>query len=166
MSSFRERIWDELAQAKFHENYSCELISYQRNVLNFYNITIAVFSTGGIMGWKFWETMPLISCSIISIIALLKFISPHIIPSEKQIEKVNNIIDFYTAFYSKIEELWYKSQGGRISNADLEKIFFEIKNTEKEINKTVNEIIKRPNKSLIKKAEEKSASYFKRVFKV
>ena len=103
----RTRLWYELAQAKYNDRYICLLIGRQRQILNGFNMVVAVFSTAGIMGWKFWDNLPVVACGIIAAISLIKLVQPHLIPSDKQIEKLDKVADFYFDFYLKLEALWF-----------------------------------------------------------
>lgn len=162
---FRNRFWHELTQTKFHENYACEIISSKRSLVGTFNIIIAAFSTtGGIMGWKIWESLPLISCILIAIISLSKLLAPHIIPSEKQLEKYDKIFDYYTKAYVQLEQLWYEYEAKRLNEADVAQKFFAIKNAESSLSQIINENIRGTNQKLIIKAEKKSALYFEKVF--
>ena len=160
----RERVWYELAQAKHNHLYCRFILAYRRKVLNIFNIVILGFSSAGIMGWAFWKDFPLISCIIVSSISLLKLISPHIIPSDKQIDKLDEITDFYFDYFNKLECLWFDFNSKKIDENQLQTQFYKIKNTEKKVNKSVNEIIKSHNKKLIKKAEIESNNYLTRTF--
>lgn len=52
---------------------------------------------------EFWKDFPLVACIIVSLISLLKLISPHIVPSDKQIDKLDEITDFYFDYFNKLE---------------------------------------------------------------
>jgi hypothetical protein len=160
----RERIWYELTQAKHHNLYCVHLLSFRRQILNIFNIIILGFSTGGIMGWAVWKDFPLASCIIIATISLFRLLQPHLIPSDKQIDKLDQVADFYFDYYNKLEPLWLDIYYSRISDTEAQAKFYKIKSTEKSINKTVTEIIKRTNKQVLKKTEFESRAYFKNNF--
>lgn len=160
----RNRIWYELTQSKHNNVYCVYLLCYLRRVLNIFNIIILAFSTGGIMGWAIWKELPLTSCIIIAIISLLRILQPHLIPSEKQIDKLDQVADFYFDYYNKIEQLWMDSYYSRISDTEAQSRFYKIKNSEKSINKTVVEIIKRTNKKVVKKTDLETRLYLKNNF--
>lgn len=160
----RLRLWYELAQAKYSAIYVCNLIGRQRSILNLFNLTITIFSTAGIMGWKFWDDLPAVSCIIIAIISLTKLIQPHLIPSDKQIEKLDKIADFYYDFYLRLEKIWFDYENNRLSDVDMLEQFQVLKQTEREINRLVNEIHKSPNKKLAKLSEIECDNFFKKAF--
>ncbi len=158
------RIWYELCQRK-HDHYYCLLLlSKYRNKLRLFNILILLFSTGGVMGWRIWDDFPTVACVIISGISILRLLSPHIIPSEKQIDKLNDVVNFQFDYYNKIEQLWYDYFNRRITDIEAQNKFYELKNTEREINNTINEYIKSINRKLKLEAKIKSDIYLKQTF--
>jgi hypothetical protein len=162
----KDRLWNELTQCKHHHIYCVLLIAYQRRLLNIFNMLILAFSSAGIMGWAFWQNLPLVSCVIVTGVSLLKLLSPHLVPSEKQIDKLDQVTDFYCDYYNKLEQLWMNHYNERLPDEEAQNMFYELKNTERTINKTVNEIVKRTNKSILQKADKESTNYFKRTFNV
>jgi hypothetical protein len=160
----RDRIWKELGQSKHNHFYSIFLLARQRRILNYFNIIILVFSSAGIMGWPIWQKLPLISCIIVAGISLLKLLSPHIAPSEKQIDKLDQITDFYFDYYNKIEQLWLDHYNNRLTEEQAQNKFYKVKATEKEINKLVNEIIKSTNKKIKSKAAKETTNYLRITF--
>lgn len=160
----RLRLWHELAQAKYNEIYLCNLIGRQRTLLNIFNLTITIFSTAGIMGWKFWNDLPVIACIIIASISLAKLIQPHLIPSDKQIEKLDKVSDFYYDFYLKLEKIWFDYESNRLNEVEVLEQFQTLKQTEREINRIVNEIHKSPNKKFTKLSKVECDTFFKKSF--
>lgn len=160
----RTRLWYELAQAKYNDRYICLLIGRQRQILNGFNMVVAVFSTAGIMGWKFWDNLPVVACGIIAAISLIKLVQPHLIPSDKQIEKLDKVADFYFDFYLKLEALWFDHENELITNKIMQDKFQELKQSEREINKIINEIHKKPNKHISIKAQNECDIFFQKAF--
>ena len=156
----RDRLWNELSQAKHHEIYATLLMGYYRFWLNIINIVITTFSAAGIMGWKFWDKAPIIACVIIALISLLKLLLPFLIPSEKQINKFNKIADYYFDFYLKLEAIWFDFENDRITEEQLQNKYYELKQTEREINKVINEIHSKPIKYITKKTTEETDKFF------
>lgn len=116
------------------------------------------------MGWTFWQEMPLVACVIVAIISLLKLISPHIVPSDKQIDKLDQVTDFYFDYFNKLEQIWFDHYNYRITDKEAQLKFYTLKNTERDICKTVNEIIKHTNKRKYKKADIETRNYLQRTF--
>ncbi len=160
----RTRLWYELTQAKYNDRYVCLLIGHQRQILNFFNLVITAFSTAGIMGWKLWDKLPIVACGIIATISLAKLIQPHLIPSDKQIEKLDKVADFYFDFYLQLEKLWFDHEAGRITELEMQTQFHSLKQTEREINRVVNEVHKKPNKKVATKSKSECDLFFQRAF--
>lgn len=160
----KERLWYELGQVKHNHFYTMFLLARQRKLLNYFNMTILIFSSGGIMGWTLWKDLPVVACIIIAIISLLKLLSPHLVPSEKQIDKLDQVADFYFDYYNKLEILWFDNYNERLTEESTQNKFFKLKKTEREINKMVNEIVKTPNKRILIKADTETRNYLHQTF--
>lgn len=160
----RERIWTELGQTKHNHFYTCYLLARHRRLLNYFNMTILAFSSAGIMGWALWKELPLVSCVIVATISLLKLLSPHLVPSEKQIDKLDRVTDFYFDYYNKIEQLWLDHYNYRLTDEQAQQKFYKFKATERDINKVVNEIVKSTNKAIYKRADQETRNYLQRTF--
>ena len=74
--------------------------------------------------------------------------------------------DFYFDYFNKLEQLWFDFTKSRITEKELQTKFYKLKDTESEINKIVNEIVKRTNKKIKKKTEIETRNYLKLTFKV
>ena len=155
----RERLWYELAQTKHNHLYCVKLIGYRRRLLNYFNIAILVFSTSGVMGWSIWKDIPIVACCIVAVISILKLVSPQIIPSDKQIDKLDAVTDFYFDYFNKLEILWLDHYNKRLTDEDAQQKFYKLKNTERETNKITNEIVKSTNKKIYKKVDVEARAY-------
>lgn len=162
----RNRLWNELTQAKHDIEYVNLYLDRQKSISNWFNISVLVFSTSGILGWKIWDNLPIIACIIVSIISLLKLLQPHIFMDEKSLSKINQVQLFYCKYFNKLEDLWYQFEKEELPETIVRQNFFQIIEAEVEINKILNELsIKKP-KRLVKKAKQYSDDYFYRVFNV
>jgi predicted metallo-beta-lactamase superfamily hydrolase len=160
----RDRLWYELGQVKHNHFYCVFLLSLQRRLLNYFNMTILAFSSAGIMGWTIWKEIPLVACIIVATISLLKLLSPHIVPSEKQIDKLDQVTDFYFDYFNKLEIIWFDHFNYRLTDEQAQAKFYKLKDTERDINKTVNEIVKSTNSKIYQKADTETRNYLQRTF--
>jgi hypothetical protein len=160
----RNRIWTELTQAKHNEEFASIYAEQQRTNLKWFNISILVFSTGGIMGWAVWENLPLVACIIISAVSLLRLLQSHIIMTERQISNLDSIGNFYANYYNKLERLWYDNEHGSIDTEMLKTKFFKIKATEASMTTLVNETIRTKPKRLVAKTDQFTRNYLKQTF--
>lgn len=161
----RDRIWAELAQSKFNEEYASLYEERQRIYLKYFNIFILIFSAGGVMGWKLWDNIPMIACIIIAVVSLMRLLQPHIIISETQILNLKIINDFYFDYFNKIECLWFDYEDETINENEAKRRFFEIKGTETKINSVINEMMHSKSKMIEKKATTQTDDYLKTIFK-
>ncbi len=162
----RDRLWNELTQVKHNVEFITLYSDLQRKYIKWFNISILIFSAGGIMGWKIWDSFPLVACIIISFISLVRLIQPHLIMSEKQITILDQIHTFYFNYYNQLERLWYEYEDNRINNNTATNKFFELKEKEIEINIKVSDTIRIKPKKLIKKAKHYSDQYFASVYNI
>ena len=160
----RDRIWTELTQAKHNEEFASVYAEQQRTNLKWFNVSVLVFSSGGVMGWAIWDSLPFIACIIIAMVSLIRLLQPHIIMTEKQISNIDIISNFYISYYNKLERLWFDNEHKSIDTEAVKARFFEIKDTESEMTSLVNETIRTKPKRLVDKAGNNSINYLKRTF--
>ena len=84
--------------------------------------------------------------------------------TDKQILNLDNISKFYINYYNKLERLWYDLQHSTIDIETAKNLFFNIKDTEAEINTLVNETIRTKPQKLVDKAKFYSDQYFLQTF--
>jgi hypothetical protein len=162
----RNRLWNELTQAKHNAEYASIYLDRQKQIANIFNITILVFSTSGILGWKVWDRFPVIACAIVSGLSLLKLIQPHLIMSEKQLLKLDRIHIFYCDHFIKLEKLWHDLEDEDYSEKEVKEELYQVLESEIPISKELNGILLKKPKRLVRKAKQVSDDYFERVFNV
>ena len=161
-----DRIWAEIQQAKKNHFYCIFLGAYYRQVLMWFNIFIISLSGTGAMSWGIWKSKELagIACSIIFVTTFLKEIQLYIIPSEKQIDKLDTVISFYFDYNNELENLWLNHSNNRITDSEAQSQFYTYKSKEKPISQTINEVVKRPSKKIAQRAEMETIKYLKQNF--
>jgi len=160
----RDRLWRELTQSKYNDCYACIVLRKQRTMAKWLNVIVLAFSTAGIMGWPFWKQLPLVSCIIVAAISLVKLLSPHFIASEKEIIKLQKVIDFYSDYHHNMQRLWYDQS--TTSDEVLKKKMLKIIDTQLRINATVDEVINGTNAKVQEEADQKTRIYLKNTFNV
>lgn len=162
----RARIWSEMLQAR-HNHFCCtKLLAKQRSEIKWFNIIVLVFSAGGAMGWKFWDYFPAASCTIIAIIQIARLVESQILPSEKNIENLEQVISFYFRYNNEMEKLWYDHYNYRLEDKEAQDKFYELKEEEEEINKKVNKVVKKVSKKICKESDEETRNYLKQNFNI
>ena len=162
----RERIWHEMVEAKLRSTYAKFYLSQQRVINKRFNAFILIFSASGVLGWGVWKIFPFATSIVVTGMSLIKLIGTELLPNDKVFEKSEKIIDFYFDYFNQIENLWYDHYNYIIDDNEAQCRFYNIVATEKEINKIVNEIIRKPNKEFLTKSEEETDKYFEKVFNV
>lgn len=162
----RNRIWTELKQAKHNIEFTSLYSDRQRLMLRIFNMCILIFSSAGIMGWKFWDKLPLIACIIIALISLLRLLQPHLIMNEKQLKNLDDIQKFYSDYFNHLEKLWFDFETDRLNEEQATKAFFKIKKLETNINPIIAETIRSKPRLVIKKAKLHTDMYFNQVFNI
>jgi hypothetical protein len=161
----RDILWHNFTRVKFNDEYICQVISKYRILINRYNIFILIFSTTGIFGWKIWEYYPVAVCVAISIISLIKLIEPHVIPSDKLIQKLDKISDFYSGAFIKLQRIWFDLENGTIDESEAMNRFHVVMEDERQINPIINEVIKKDIKPLVVRAKIRCDTYFSQAYK-
>lgn len=162
----RNRIWTELTQSKHNIEFTSLYSDRQRFILRVFNMGILTFSSAGIMGWKIWDNLPLISCIVIAGISLLRLLQPQLIMNEKQLKNLDDIHRFYADYYNRIEKLWYDFDSNRINEEQATKTFFRLKKLETDINPIIAETIRSKPNGIITKCKKNSDEYFNQVFNI
>lgn len=161
----RNRIWNELTTAKFNSEFTMLYEVRQRKFLRFFNIIILIFSSGGVLGWPFWESLPGIVCIIVCLVSLFKLIQPQIIMSDIQILNLSNIGMFYNNYYNQIERIWFDYEDGTINSDQAKRKLYKLKREEESIIPKISDVIKNQPKGVVKKATTYTDNYFRINFK-
>ncbi|WDF45287.1 hypothetical protein PQ459_10300 [Chryseobacterium sp. KACC 21268] len=161
----RDRIWYEMIQAKHRGIYCKFYLSQQREVNKWFNVFILLFSASGVLGWSFWKDLPLATSFIVAAMSLIKLIGTEMLPNDKVFEKSEKIIDFYFEYYNRLENLWYDHYNYNIDDDEAKTQFYEIVKSEKDINKVVNEVIRKANAKIHTRSENETTTYFNNIFK-
>lgn len=164
MTTLRNRIWAELTQSKHNIEFVSAYSDEQRFRLRIFNIVVLVFSAGGIMGWRVWDNFPLIACSIIALVSLLRLIQPQLIMDEKLLKKLDDVHRFYVDYFNQLEQLWLDYESDRTLSEDAQIRFYDLKSLESDIHPIVSEVIRTKPKRIVKKCKATSDTYFKQIF--
>jgi len=160
----RERIWHEMTRARFNTEFTSLYTYRQRSILRWFNILVLVFSTGGVMGWKVWDSAPTVACVIIAGVSLLRLVQPHLLPTDKMLNHLNDIYEYYAKYYDNIERLWFDFDANRITEEQAMVRFYDLKANESDTNKAIGEAVRYTSGILTKKAEQHSNDFFTRNF--
>lgn len=165
LKDFKDRIWFELYNAKFREYY-CSYILDKKLFLNkSLNTIIIFFSITTIIAFEKNKTLAIISAIINAFAIILNFIFQNIIPSERTIIKLEEVVSFYISYYNSLEKLWYKYTSNNYSIEEIQNEFYLIKNTEIETQKKYSSIIVRMTEKIKNKAEKNTKLFIDKIFR-
>jgi len=155
----RKKIWAELYQVKYGDNYLVLYLNRHKKIKKWYKILTLLFSTSGILGWNY-SWISLLSCGIISIMQLLTLIENQIIPSDKDILNIIKLKEMYLSHFNKLDKFWSEFTTGGISEDDVITRFHKLKIEFEKIVAFDNKLDIKHYKRLITQTEENTEAYF------
>lgn len=162
----RDRIFFEMCQIKFNCFFLSNLLRQKKLYMNIINSIIFIAAITGIGGWKIWEPFPIIACAMILFMSVLKIVLPNFIGDEKYLLKLDDTHNFYVKYYNELEELWYRIDDEKLSEAYLRQRFYkELAVEELKVNQATNEIMSKViGRRCENKANKEQEIYFKKLF--
>ena len=116
----RDRIWDELAQSKFHLDYLClyvkKLIKQNKRIDN----AVLFTSLLGIFGWYNLGKYSIIWSFLLAAIAIFRMMKSKFFPTEQEISTLNSVCEFYIDHVRKLEILWLNYERGKYTDDEAE----------------------------------------------
>jgi len=155
----RDKIWYEMTHMKYGDTYLAYYLFRQKTIKKWFKILTLVFSTSGVLGWKFWDGFPIIACGLISILQLFNLVENQIIISENETEKVSDLRNRYVSYFNKLEKLWIDFESNRLDEQEASDQFFQIRQIGLEIESLDNELHIRKIKKLCQKADLETRTY-------
>ena len=127
----RERIWDELAQSKFHLDYLClyvkRLIKQNKLIDNLVLFTSLI----GIFGWYKLADLAIFWSLLLGGIAIFRMMKSKIFPTEQEISTLNSVCEFYIDQVRKLETLWISYERGKYTDDEAEVQFEKLRDEER-----------------------------------
>jgi len=156
----RDKIWYEMIHIKYGDSYLAFYLFRQKTIRKWFKILTLVFSTSGVLGWKFWDGFPIIACVLISVLQLFNLVENQIIISEKETEKISDLRNRYITYFNKLEKLWIDFNADRLNEQDASDQFFLHRQVASEIEALDNELHIHKIKKLCHKADLETRDYF------
>jgi hypothetical protein len=160
MNLIHKILWWELVQTKHNKCYFIMYTGYQRRKSKAATVIIAIFSTGGVIGWPFWNNIAFVTSIVVCAISLLTLLVPHFIPNEAEVAKMELVNDFYFKYYNDLESLWMTYDEGGLCNADCQAAYYKLKETKVKTNNIIDSLHRSVIKKIQDKAEEEAREYF------
>lgn len=160
----RNRIWEELRQAKCHiiclQRYTDKTRKRSRTI----NALTVLFASIGAIGGIYDPLFAIIASALIAISSILKSLIPHIIQSDQELAELDRLMDYYSRYLNAIEKVWYENENKVYDEKYILERFFTLKDEEADkysaMNKGVRDI---PTKEM-KKINDQAREYVNRVY--
>lgn len=127
----RERIWDELAQSKFHLDYLCLYVKKLSRQNKFVDNVVLFSSLIGIFSWYKLGEYSIFWSLLLAGISIFRMMKSKFFPTEQEISTLNSVCDFYIDHVRKLENLWLNYESGKCSDIDVEAQFEKLRDEER-----------------------------------
>lgn len=161
----RNNLWYELAQARHGYEYLALFLDIQKRRKKWFKISIIIFSTGGIMGWKIWDYAPQVACGVIAIVEIFQLIENQIILKDEKLTKFSDLRTKYLEYSNCLEKLWLEYDNKIKDENEVRDMYFNLRNNKfVEMQKIDNELDIPQLKRLISKADRLTEKYLNNHF--
>ena len=126
----RNRIWEELKQAKANIICIQRYVDKRRAYNRYYNGFIALTSAFGALGYTINDKIPFITSLVVGFVSIVKSIMPNFLQAEPELSDLDKLSDFYARYMNQLEKIWYDFDKDIIDEHDAMKLFFVLKDTE------------------------------------
>ena len=130
----RNRIWNNLYNIKFKALYTCECSRRAESYSRLYSLFLALSSAGSIATWAIWKQIPSAWASLIAVSQILHVAKPYF-PFIKNDKVFLEMSYEFESLYIEFEKLWYSFEEGKITNDEVAKKFYELRDKEISIEK-------------------------------
>lgn len=160
----RNRIWEELKQAK--ANIICiQKYTDKRRVYNrAYNGFVAITASAGALGTLLNDKVPLFASMLIGFVSIIKSVLPNFVQGESELSSLDVLADFYNKYMNSLENIWYRFDHDIIDEKQAMDEFFKLKETECDKMSQMNRLVRNISKRFQKKIDEEAIKYINRVY--
>lgn len=160
----RNRIWEELKQAKANilclQRYTDKRRAYNR----YYNGFVAIVASFGALGYAIDAYIPFITSMVVGFVSIVKSVLPNFLQTEPELCELDGLSDFYVQYMNALEKIWYDFDNGFIDEKETMERFFKLKANECDKESILNKGVRRISKKEQKKIDLKSIEYINRVY--
>jgi hypothetical protein len=160
----RNRIWEELKQAKANiiciQKYTDKRRGYNRA----YNGFVAITASAGALGTLLNDKVPLFASMLIGFVSIIKSVLPNFVQGESELSSLDVLADFYNKYMNSLENIWYRFDHDIIDEKQAMDEFFKLKETECDKMSQMNRLVRNISKRFQKKIDEEAATYINRVY--
>jgi len=159
----RNRLWNNLQEAKFKSEY-LSLASKRAYIWgNFYSFFLAISSAGCVAAWSIWENYPIIWALIVALSQVLILAKPYL-PFIKNDRELLEMSYKYDSLYIHYEKLWFKNEKPDSSETEVESTFYKLRDSEVNFSKQFKQVYCPDFSGLSKKVSEQTTAQLNRIF--
>lgn len=160
----RNRIWEELKQAKANiiciQKYTDKRRGYNRA----YNGFVAITASAGALGTLLNDKVPFVASMLIGFVSIIKSVLPNFVQGESELSSLDVLADFYNKYMNSLENIWYRFDHDIIDEKQAMDEFFKLKETECDKMSQMNRLVRNISKRFQRKIDEEAATYINRVY--
>ena len=160
----RNRIWEELKQAKANILGLQKYTDKQRSYNRWYNGILAFTASVGAVGYSINEIIPFITSIIIAITSIAKSILPNFLQSAQDLSELDVLSDFYVRYMNSLEKIWYDNENNYADEKETMDRFFELKETECDKESAYNRGVRNISKKMQREIDAAAEVYINRVY--
>lgn len=160
----RNRIWEELKQAKANILGLQKYTDKQRSYNRWYNGILAFTASVGALGYSINEIIPFITSIIIGITSIAKSILPNFLQSAQDLSELDVLSDFYVRYMNSLEKIWYDYDNNYADEKETMDRFFELKETECDKESAYNRGVRNISKKMQREIDAEAEEYINRVY--
>lgn len=160
----RNRIWEELKQAKANiiciQKYTDKRRGYNRA----YNGFVAITASAGALGTLLNDKVPFFASMLIGFVSIIKSVLPNFVQGESELSSLDVLADFYNKYMNSLENIWYRLDHDIIDEKQAMDEFFKLKETECDKMSQMNRLVRNISTRFQRKIDEQAKEYINRVY--
>lgn len=160
----RNRIWEELKQAKANIICLQKYTDKRRANNRCYNGFVAVTVSVGALGYAIDEYIPFVTSILVGFVSITKSIMPNFLQTEPELSDLDGLSDFYVRYMNSLEKIWYDFDNEFIDEQNTMNSFFRLKESECDKESLFNRGVRNISKKLQKKIDDEAEEYINRVY--
>jgi len=160
----RNRIWEELKQAKANIICLQKYTDRGRRMLRSIDSIIIASSTIGALGSLIDGRVAIFGVSFVALTSILKTALSGIYQSEQEFSELDRLMDFYSKYMNKLERLWYDFNENIITENEMIHSLFDMKEEESNRYSLLNKLIRSISEKEQRKIYLESEDYINKVY--
>lgn len=160
----RNRIWEELKQAKTNIVCIQKYTDTRRKWNRYYSAFVGILSGIGALGYSINEMIPVFTSIIIGIVSVTKSVIPNLMQTEPELSKLDELYSFYARYLNNLEKIWYDLSTGTKNDDESINLFFKLKESECDNEVKMNKYLRSISKKMQNKVDKEVTKYANRIY--